>query len=1092
MHYTTAQLRALLATVLALAASLSVLPAPAQAAAPPAPRFTHDAFAAPSVFSEADNARCEGSNLTICDTYQLTVGNAGNAPSDGTPVKIVAALAAGLQPRAITLAWSGSNGDLGKADCNVALAECSFPGVLAPDQTLRMNVYMTVKASSGNLSSSFTSSGGGSPASSQTLKTPLGGIAAFGTTNFAVAITGPNGKPETQAGAHPYEFTTRIDLNSTIHAAANGQTTPTSVQDLKDVVVDLPIGFLGSAEAAPQCTLAQLSAHVEKGVGGCPSDTIVGRLLTSPESSASVNGPLYNMVAEEGRAAEFGFVDLLGGSHVLYGSVVPSPEGYALRTISPDIPQVALTDVLATLYGDPSAKDESGTNPVAMFTNPAFCSGQPLTTTLHIDSWQHPGRFNADGTPDFSDPNWISASSSSPPVSGCESLQFNPEAFSVKSDTTAADSPAGLSFTLGLPHDEQPQTLATPPLRDARVTLPEGFSVNPSSASNLQACSESQIGWLGGSLSNFTPSAPSCPKASKIGTVELSTPLLPGTLQGSVYLAAQNENPFGSLLAGYIVIDDPTTGVVVKIPGELALNQSTGQITGAFDENPQLPFSNLKLRFFGGSQGDLATPENCATYTTNALFTPWSAPDSGLPASLASQTAISSNCSGGFSPTLIAGLTSPHAASYSPFALSLSRNDGEGQLAGASITLPPGLLAKISGVPLCSDEDASRGSCPESSQVATVRALSGPGPNPLSLPGKAFLTGPYNNGPYGLAVTVPAIAGPFNLGNVTVRQSLRIDPYTAQASDVSDPFPTIIDGIPIRLRRIDVNIDRPNFTLNPTSCAPSAITATITSTRGQSAALSSRFQTGGCRELPFKPSFKAATSAKATKANGTSFSVKVGSSPGQANIAKVRVELPKQLPSRLSTLQKACTEAVFAANPASCPADSVVGSATAHTPLLSAPLTGPAYLVSHGNAAFPDLTIVLQGSGITLILVGNTDIKKGVTISTFNSVPDAPIESFALSLPAGPHSALTANANLCASSKKVRRRVMRRVHGRRVRVLRKVTVKRRVSLAMPTLITGQNGAVIKQATKISVAGCPKSAVSKGRHRARKGSAGRKG
>jgi hypothetical protein len=318
-----------------------------------------------------------------------------------------------------------------------------------------------------------------------------------------------------------------------------------------------------------------------------------------------------------------------------------------------------------------------------------------------------------------------------------------------------------------------------------------------------------------------------------------------------------------------------------------------------------------------------------------------------------------------------------------------------------------------------------------------------------------YLTGPYNGGPYGLAVVVRALAGPFDLGTVVVRQSLRIDPYTAQVTAASDPFPTILDGIPIRLREAALTVDRPGFTLNPTSCAPASVRASITSIGGAVAGTAARFQAAGCSSLPFKPSFRASTASRATKTTGVSLKVKITSGPGQANIAKVKVALPRQMPARLSTLQKACLAQVFEANPAFCPPASLVGSAIARTPLLVDPLSGPVYIVSHGGAAFPDVEIVLQGSGITLILDGSTRIRQGITTNDFESIPDAPVDRFELTLPQGPHSILGANlpggSTLCG-------------HG----------------LSMPTTITAQNGVVVKQATKISVSRCAKTR----RHRRR--------
>jgi hypothetical protein len=341
-----------------------------------------------------------------------------------------------------------------------------------------------------------------------------------------------------------------------------------------------------------------------------------------------------------------------------------------------------------------------------------------------------------------------------------------------------------------------------------------------------------------------------------------------------------------------------------------------------------------------------------------------------------------------------------------------------------------------------------------SSQIGTVTVGAGAGPSPFYVTGKAYLAGPYKGAPFSMAIVTPAVAGPFDLGVVVVRAGLYIDPSTAQVTAKSDPIPSILQGIPLDVRSVAVNVDRPGFTLNPTSCAPMAVTGEETSTQGQVAQLSDRFQVGSCQSLAFKPDLTASTSGKASKAGGASLDIKVAypSAPftGYANIRSVKVSLPKQLPSRLTTLQKACLAATFEANPASCPTASDVGTATASTPLLSSPLSGPAYIVSHGNEAFPDLEIVLQGENITLVLDGNTQIKNGITSSTFKSVPDAPVSSFELKLPTGKFSILGANVpqsakyNLCGQS-----------------------------LTMPTEITAQNGALINQTTKISISGCAK-------------------
>jgi hypothetical protein len=1042
--------RGLLASRLGVALAVVVVclvAAPSALAESPATRLQAESLALPNSFSECNQKEA-------CDSYEVIVRNVGSRPTSGT-VTLTDPVPAGLEVSGVQFSWwgpgaaaEGREGEqLQSSFCTSNPSEpvqCQLPFEMQPDDFLRLIIDVRVQpGASGALSNTATVSGGGAPEVSTTIQNGIELPAtAFGLQGFNNLITGLDGAPATQAGSHPYELTTTIGLNNDERIDPEALFERTSVHDVKDVVVDLPLGVVGSALATPTCTFAQLSFLFH-----CPADTIVGHIRTEPNggnaSLSSVNSPLYNMVPEQGSPAEFAYYDNdARNPHVLYVSIADTPAGYVLRTTTSDVPQVPLTHIMVSIYGNPSARDGGGTTPVAMFTGPASCTGGPLVSTIHIDSWQDPGSYSADGSPNFSDPAWASATSQSPAVSGCERLQFDPS-FSLRPETASADSPSGLQVGIQMPQNEEPESLATPPLRDATVVLPAGLTVNPAAAGGLEACSEAQIG-----LGSVAP--PACPEASRIGTVEVDTPLLSGTLQGSIYLARQNENQFHSLLAGYIVINDPRTGVVIKLPGNLTPDASTGQITAVFDENPQFPVSDLKLHFFGGQRAPLATPEGCGSYTTSSDLMPWSAPGSGPDATPSSGFQIESGCVGGFAPSFAAGSENPQAGAYAPFVLSFSRTDGEQNIAGLTVTLPEGSLGKLAGIPLCPGTNAAAGTCPEASAVGSVTAGAGVGADPYFVSGKVYLTGSYNNGPFGLVEEIPAVAGPFNLGMVVVRQSLRVNPVTAQVTAVSDPLPTILEGIPLRIRRVDVALSRAGFTFNPTSCTPMAVNGSLTSTEGATANVSPRFQVGGCGQLPFKPTFGVSTQATSSKQAGASLDVRVTSDPGQANIGKVAVSLPKQLPSRLSTIQQACPEATYSQNPASCPAGSDIGTATATTPVFVNPLSGPAYLVSHGGAAFPNLVLILQGEGVTLLLTGTIDIKGGITSSAFEAVPDAPIGSFELSLPEGPHSGLAANlpskakGSFCGQS-----------------------------LVMPTTLTGQNGAVIKQSTKIAVTGCPK-------------------
>ena len=1083
-------------------------------AATPAARWAISSFAAPTEFSP-----------TAGGGYTVTARNAGSVATDGEPVTLADTLGPGLEPTAVEFSSErpGHEREELDSECTSVPLQCTFTGPVAPDQTLRMIVSVSVtegaRSSFANLASV---SGGGPPEASTSSQTPLESSApSFGVSSFDASIAGLDGLPDTQAGGHPYELTATVDLNNELRPLPFGLT-DTSVQDVKDFVVELPLGFLASALATPECTYAQLSSRAK---GGCPPDTAVGHLRTEPEGGDWLDAQVYNMVPEHGFPAEFGYADSIAGSHILYASVAPTPAGYVLRVTGSELPQVALTALYVTFFGDPADRDESTGAPVAMLTNPSDCSGQPLVASVHLDSWQNPGEWSEDGrelvapispqaVPLLTSPGWVQASSELPAVSGCEALAglFAPSIAAVPQREQAenpaavepnrqADSPAGLELELKSPASEAPEVDAAPPLRRAVVTLAEGMTVDPSAGNGLQACSEAQIGWLGpdgpggeplpsGGLENFSPQAPACPEGSKVGSVELTTPLFGAVLSGAVYLAAQNENPFGSALAAYAVVEDPATGVVLKIPAELKADPQTGRLTVVLAESPQLSFSDLKLQFFSGPRALLATPESCGTYTTTSELTPWSsALDSGPGAAAAGGGSggdpfdsfqIDEGCVGRFAPSFTAGSTNLQAGANTPFQASFSREDSDQELGGWSVSLPPGLLADVGSVPLCPEANANAGTCQEASRVGTALAEAGPGPNPLSVPGKAYLTGPYNGGPFGLAVVVPVIAGPLDLGTVVVRQSLRIDARTAQITDVSNPFPTVLDvtgdngetdGIPIRLRRVDVSFERPGgapFMFNPTSCAKLPLTGSVSSAEGANAAVSSPFQVTGCKGLPFKPSFTASTAAHAEALKdgaGASLNVRIASRGGasvrgeEANLKRVDLTLPRLLPARLQpTLQNACRGPQFAKDPASCPPDSFVGTATAVTPMLDVPLRGPVIFVSRGAAALPDLDLVLQGEGVEIVLSGHTQIKGGETYARLETFPDVPISSFALSLPQGPHSALasglpTNKHSLCGQS-----------------------------LQMPTTIEGQNGAVVKPTIKVGITGCP---PARPRHRTKK-------
>jgi len=874
---------------------------------------------------------------------------------------------------------------------------------------------------------------------------PAAAHAEFGIASFDGSVRNQDGSPATQAGGHPFSASISFMLNTNPDGSPEGGL-------VKDVIVELPPGLVADLGATPQCSQSDFDQ------GTCASNTQIGETTLYITNSSLNPRPVFNLVPPTNAPAQFGV--LLPPAERLTVAVRPGDFGFniSLTNIDETLPLVGLD---MTFFGQGGAE--------TFLTNPTSCSG-PLTTTLSVDSWANPGVFV--------DKSFASHDSSGNPVelSGCERLNFNPS-ISLQPDTTVADSPAGLSLDIHTPQNDS-SGLAESQLKNAEVTLPAGTSVSMSTMEGLQACSPAQIG-----VSDANE--PTCPEASKIGSVELDTPLLPDPLEGSVYLAQQSANPFGTLLAVYIVAEGH--GVLVKLPGRVNADPSTGQLMATFDNMPQLPFSDIKLDFFGGPRAIFLTPDSCGPFTTTSDLTPWSSPELA-DATPSDSFQINSGCVSGFAPSFSAGMIDNLAGGFSSFSVTVSRSDQDQDLGGFTVRTPPGLLAKIKGAPLCGEPQAAQGACSPASQIGHVTVAAGAGSDPLLLPqagmpqDPVYLTGPYKGAPFGLSVVVPAEAGPFNLGTVVVRAAINIEPHTAQITITSDPLPTILAGIPLKFRTIKLTLDRERFMFNPTSCDPMAVDGTITSSAGAPVEVSSRFQAAACANLPFKPKFTASTLGKASfSGNGASLVVRVASQsgpglkPGQeeANIRKLDVQLPKALPTRLTTLQGACTEAQFASDPAGCPAGSDVGTAVANTPMLPVPMAGPVYLVSHGGAAFPDLAVVLQGDGVTIDLIGNALIKNGITYSRFDTFPDAPISSFEMKLPEGRHSALAANRNLCARTKTVTvtRRVSRHVHGQVVHVLEKVKQRVAEALDMPTTITGQNGAVVEQTTKVDVSGC---------------------
>ncbi len=962
--------------------------------------------------------------------------------------------------------------------CKVVGAEEVFAPAYRVDE-IRFKVSVEAGAS-GSATSQVTIAGGGAlePARTSFPVSYAAGEAPAGFSGFDVWLSNADGTVDTQAGSHPYKLTVAFEMNSRLKRETE---VPSGGQE-RAVNVNLPPGIVGNAQAVPRCTRKQFDAPNGNFSGpNCPLDTQVGLNKSEIQGFGQLGtAPVFNLVPPAGVAAEFGFVQ--AGIPIFIDTGVRSGTDNGL-TSHANVPErwVMFNDTM--IWGTPADKshdrqregiepdgelclavEHEGEScaveeaPKPLLSLPTSCRGPQEYSLEELGTWEDerlvvpPARAST-------------ADSEGNPLgfTGCEQLQpFNPSV-AITPETSYADTPTGLSVDVKLPQGLNPQGYATPGLQNTKVVLPVGVAINPGQATGLAACQPAQeaLGTLPNGEANQGP--PSCPLASKVGTAEVSTPLLLHPLKGNVYVLDSNPPNLQLMIA------PEGEGVHLKLVGTVHLDETTGQLVTTFDGTPDTPFTDFRLNFSGGAQAALATPTRCGTYESTADFTPWSSPfvedwleTSRFPIGAGPE---GSHCVWPmpFAPSMTAGATTDQAGGYTDFTMLLQRGDEQQRIKTLSFRTPEGLLGMISRVVPCPEPQAAQGTCSAASQIGHTVVGAGPGPFPFYIPqagappAPIYLTGPYKGAPFGLSIVVPLIAGPFNLGTEVVRARLDVDPHTSQVTITTDPLPVTEKGIPDDLRLIDAVIDRPEFMFNPTDCEPMSFSGVATSTEGATAVLGSHFQMGSCQALKFQPNFKVSTSGKTSRKDGASLTAKIvypvgnlgfNQASSQSNIKTVKVDLPKQLPSRLPTLQKACTSKQFEANPAGCPSASMVGHAKAITPVLPVPLEGPAYFVSHGGEAFPNLIVVLQGDNVTVNLVGDTFINEhtNITSSTFKQVPDVPIQSFELNLPQGPYSALAANTNLC------------KVKG---------------GLHMPTIFTGQNNATIKQNTQIAITGCAK-------------------
>jgi len=1066
---------------------------------------------------------------------QLLVGvsNLGDGAADGTvsPVLVTDVLPPGFKATSIT--GLVNHNPTGGVSCPSALEveegvplRCAVPKAVAAYSQIELVIGVEVQpgavvcepgSSSCERDGVSVSGGGASPVTVSRPVIVSEGAVPFGLQDNELSFEEEGGSSDTRAGSHPFQLTSTLVFDQVFQTSAKEATLPAPVALPKDVAVKLPAGFVGNPPPLPRCSLAQFLTRTAVG-NACPPRTAIGVVsfrIDEPDIGLSHGiGPIFNVEPGFGEPARFGFFVPISETPILLDAALRgggggpgSGEEYAVTVGSSNTSQLAsLLSVELTFWGVPGDRRHDGSrgweclhgsscsaleeqDPPAFLTLPTSCpvnsKGEPESLQggeAELDSWVHPEPPGHRQT--------VPLTQSLPALDGCGQLSFGPS-FTAQPTTDSASSPSGLNVNLDF-HDEgltAAEGTAQSQLKDTTVTLPEGLTINPSSGVGLAGCTEADY------AAETISSAPGagCPNESKLGTVEIQTPLLTQKIDGDIFIAQPYENPFpepesghpnGTLVALYIIARNPETGVLIKLAGKVTPNPVTGQLTTTFLENPQLPFDHFNFHFREGAQAPLITPPTCGQFTASALLGRWSDPTAPLTEdssfSITSGAGAGACPTGGvpFNPALLAYPVNIAAGAYSPLYFRLTRGDADQEISGFSTSLPPGMTGSLTGIPFCpeADIDAARHktggqeeaepSCPSVSQVGHTLVGTGVGAVLAYVPGKVYLAGPFQGAPFSLVSVTSARVGPFDLGTVVLRFGLNIDPVTAQVNvepSSSEPIPTIIKGIVTHVRDIRIYIERPGnapFTLNPTSCNPTSIASTLTAGEGAGTTVTSAFQAANCRALAFQPTLAVSTAAKASKVNGASLHFKIAYPKNpvgtQSWMREMRFEIPKQLPARLTTIQKACLASTFEHDRPACPPASIIGHVLVHTPILPVPLEGDLYFVSYGGAAFPDAVAVIKGYGVTIESHGKTfiDGKTGVTSATFEAVPDVPFESIEVEVPSGPFSEFGANLphgslNFCGQK-----------------------------LTMPILFKAQNGLQIHKNVPVGVTGCPKGLTNK--------------
>jgi hypothetical protein len=879
-----------------------------------------------------------------------------------------------------------------------------------------------------------------------------------GAEGFASSASGEGGFVDNQAGSHPLTLSTEVNFN--LGPEAPGEPgVPFSDGDVKDLEIDLPPGLIENPAAVPQCSQAQFhtprSSPFEASLSGesCPDRTQIGtvEVRSSFGGGTARTFGVFNLDPPPGAPSQLGFNPY--GAPIAFIPHVRQADGeYGLSLLAENIPQlVSINGLTLNIWGAPwnivhnaqrgnclnEAEPSFGwakcsvgppkLNPAtAYLTLPTGCEG-PLVFGVSAGSWQQPAVR-------------VSRTFAGQSLEGCSQLGFNPTTAGTVTDPRAS-SPSGFDFNLNVDNAGflAPGQRAPSPVRKAVVKLPEGVTVNPSVGAGLGVCTPAQYA----AETVSSPPGAACPNASKIGDFTVQSPLFEKTVEGALFLAAPHDNPFGTLLAVYLVAKSSDRGILVKVAGRLDADPANGRLTATFDKLPQLPYTNLKVHFREGQRSPLATPATCGAFATEVDLSPWRAP--GAVRHSSSPLTIAAGIAGGpcpsaqtpFNPRAQGGTLNANAGAYSPFYLHLTRSDSEQELTSYSATLPPGLTGRIGGIPYCSDaaieaakhrggfEEAERPSCPAASKIGHTVAGYGLGPVLSFAPGGLYLAGPFHGSTFSVVAIDSATVGPFDLGVVVIRSAIEVDPQTAQVSidsAGSDPIPHIIDGIPIHLRDVRVYIDRPNLTLNPTSCEKFTLASTLNGS-GQrfgdpaddtTATATSPFQVFNCGGLGFKPKLSLKLKGGSRRGDYPSLRAEVRPRPSDANMAAVTVALPPSQFLAQNHIDTICTRGQFARE--ACPAGSVYGRARAFTPLLELPLEGNVYLRASENP-LPDLVAALRGGGkgIAIDVAGRIDSFHGGLRGRFDVLPDAPVSKFVMTLRGGKHGLLVNSENTCAA-----------------------------------------------------------------------------